>query len=157
MVAKQPSQLFVSNFPSGNWVATGNDKAIITSESNFEELKKFCYENDTSTRAQEHAIQFTWPASMLEPPIDVLDEAGNRLFTDRGNSLTFDRTVVTDDDIRAALLSARQKFGNQLTLKGDDPVFTERMVHLADDLGIVVLNPELQSCIREYQSRKKRS
>ena len=94
---------------------------------------------------------------MFEPPIEVLDEAGNRLFTDRGNRLTFDRVLVTDNDISLALLHAQQKFGRQLTLNGDDPVFTARMARLADDIGIVVLNPELQNCIQEHRRLKAQS
>ncbi len=72
---------------------------------------------------------------------------GQHLFTDRGNRLTFDRVVVGDDDIRLALAHAQQKFGNQLTLTGDDPVFTARMACLADDMGITILNPDMQQVI----------
>lgn len=79
---------------------------------------------------------------------------GAHLFTDRGNRLTFDRVLVTDDDIRLALLHAQQKFGRQLTLTGDDPVFSARMARLADDLGIVVLNPELQPVILTHRAER---
>ena len=152
--------MFLSIFPSGRWVVTGEGKSMITSESNLEEGKKFCYQNDDTSPeavARAEASAFNWPAAMFEPPIEVLDEAGNRLFTDRGNRLTFDRVLVTDNDISLALLHAQQKFGRQLTLNGDDPVFTARMARLADDIGIVVLNPELQNCIQEHRRLKAQS
>lgn len=79
------------------------------------------------------------------------DMAGKHLFTDRGNRLTFDRVFVADDEIKLALIHAQQKFGKQLTLTGDDPVFVHRMARLADELGITVLNPELQNVITQHR------
>lgn len=79
---------------------------------------------------------------------------GQHLFTDRGNRVTFDRIRVTDEEIRLALLHSREKFGQQITLTGDDPVFVERMARLADDLGLKVLNPELQSAIVVHRSSR---
>lgn len=83
--------------------------------------------------------------------------ANQHLFTDRGNRLTFDRQIVTDDDLRLALLHAKEKFGPRLTLTGQDPVFVARMAKMANDLGIKVINPELQSLITEYQQSKSLS
>lgn len=80
--------------------------------------------------------------------------SGDHLFTDRGNRLTFDRVKVTDHDIRLALVHAKHKFGNQLTLTGDDSIFTARMATLADDMGITVLNPELQLVITEHREAR---
>lgn len=86
--------------------------------------------------------------------VKFFDPAERHLFTDRGNRLTFDRALVTDDDLRLALLHAKEKFGNRLTLTGDDPVFTARMAKMADDLGLVVLNPELRPLIAEHRTQK---
>jgi hypothetical protein len=80
---------------------------------------------------------------------------GQHLFTDRGNRLTFDRVRVTDDEIQLALVHAREKFGRQLTLTGEDPVFTARMARLANDLGLVVLNPELQPVVLAHREAQR--
>lgn len=82
------------------------------------------------------------------------DQGGDHLFTDRGNRITFDRERVTDEDIRLALTHARQKFGNQISLTGADPVFTTRMARFADDMGIIILNPELQVVIENHRNKR---
>lgn len=74
---------------------------------------------------------------------------GAHVFTDRGSRVTFDRVHVTDDEIQAALLHSREKFGNEVLLTGDDPVFSARMARIAAGLGIAVVNPELQQIVRE--------
>ena len=38
------------------------------------------------------------------------DQRGDHMFTDRGNRITFDREIVSDADIRLAIIHARQKF-----------------------------------------------
>ncbi len=87
--------------------------------------------------------------------VEYRDTAGAHLFTDRGNRVTFDRVRVEDDEIRLALAHAQQKFGMPLTLTGNDPVFTERMARLADDMGIAILNPELQAVIERHRLARK--
>lgn len=86
--------------------------------------------------------------------VEYNDVAGRHVFTDRGNRLTFDRVFVTDDEIRLALVHAQNKFGRALTLTGADPVFTHRMARLADDLGIVVLNPELRVVVEQHRAAR---
>ncbi|MHB1619704.1 MAG: relaxase/mobilization nuclease domain-containing protein [Sulfuricella sp.] len=86
--------------------------------------------------------------------VEYRDKGGEHLFTDRGNRVTFDRTRVTDEEIRLALIHAQQKFGKQLILTGDDSVFTQRMACLADDMGMTILNPELQSVIGHHRSAR---
>lgn len=83
--------------------------------------------------------------------VEYRDQAGGLLFTDRGNRVTFDRERVADDEIRLALAHAQQKFGLPLTLTGDDLVFAARMARLADDMGISILNPELQVVIEQHR------
>lgn len=83
--------------------------------------------------------------------VQYRSQAGVHLFTDRGNRVTFDRERVSDDEIRLALAHAQQKFGSALTLTGDDPVFTQRMARLADDMGITILNPELSVVIENHR------
>ena len=83
--------------------------------------------------------------------VQYRDHAGLHLFTDRGNRVTFDRERVSDDEIRLALAHAQQKFGLPLTLTGADPVFTERMARLADDMGMSILNPELRAVIEIHR------
>lgn len=76
---------------------------------------------------------------------------GRHVFTDRGNRLTFDRAVVSDDEIRLALTHAKQKFGNNLLLTGSDPDFKVRMAKLADDMGLIAINPECQEIILQHR------
>lgn len=83
--------------------------------------------------------------------VQYSDVRGQHLFTDRGNRVTFDRVRVTDEEIQLALAHSKQKFGNKLTLTGTDVVFTQRMACLADDLGMVVLNPELRVVIAQHR------
>ncbi|NOT66131.1 MAG: relaxase/mobilization nuclease domain-containing protein [Methylotenera sp.] len=82
------------------------------------------------------------------------DSNASHLFTDRGNRITFDRALVSDEDILLALVHAQNKFGKQLTLTGQDSVFSERMARLADDMGMAILNPELQITIENHRHAK---
>jgi hypothetical protein len=68
--------------------------------------------------------------------------------------VTFDRERVTDEEIKLALVHSREKFGPQLTLTGEDPVFVHRMARLADDMGLKVLNPELSAVVIEHRRAK---
>jgi hypothetical protein len=71
--------------------------------------------------------------------------SGDTVFVDRGHKLTFDRQVVTDQDLTLTLLHAREKWRSGIVLTGGDWAFTERMVKAAVEAGITVKNPELQS------------
>ena len=86
--------------------------------------------------------------------VEYSDRDAAHLFTDRGNRITFDRVLVTDEDIYLALIHAQNKFGHQLTLTGQDPVFTQRMARLADDMGMTILNPELQITLENHRNAK---
>lgn len=86
--------------------------------------------------------------------VEYSDRDATHLFTDRGNRVTFDRARVSDEEIRLALVHAQQKFGKQITLTGEDPIFAARMARLADDMGMTVLNPELQSTITKHRNAK---
>lgn len=91
--------------------------------------------------------------------VQYSDEDNNKhLFTDRGNRVTFDRAQVEDEEIRMALIHAQQKFGNKLTLTGTDSDFSNRMACIADEMGIIILNPELQPVIiAQRQERKQQA
>ena len=82
------------------------------------------------------------------------DSNAAHLFTDRGNRITFDRVLVSDEDICLALVHAQNKYGKQLSLTGQDSVFTKRMARLADDMGMTILNPELQMTIENHRNAK---
>lgn len=86
--------------------------------------------------------------------VEYSRNGGQHLFTDRGNRVTFDREKVTDEELKLALVHSREKFGQVLTLTGEDPVFVHRMAKLADDLGLKVLNPELESVVAEHRRSK---
>lgn len=83
--------------------------------------------------------------------VEYSRNGGQHLFTDRGNRVTFDRERVTDEEIKLALVHSREKFGPELTLTGEDPVFVHRMARLADDLGLKVRNPELVPVVAEHR------
>lgn len=87
--------------------------------------------------------------------IEYRGSAGNHLFTDRGSRVTFDKVLVTDDEIRLALAHSQQKFGDKVILTGDDQAFSQRMARLADDMGLTVLNPELQATIQQHREDRK--
>lgn len=84
--------------------------------------------------------------------VEYSDQSGDHLFTDRGNRVTFDRARVSDEEICLALVHARQKFGNALALTGDDSDFTARMARLADDMGVMILNPEMTVVIEHHRA-----
>ena len=86
--------------------------------------------------------------------VEYSDSNAAHLFTDRGNRITFDRALVSDEDICLALIHAQNKYGKQLTLTGQDSIFTERMARLADNMGITILNPELQITIENHRNAK---
>ena len=86
--------------------------------------------------------------------VEYSDSKAEHLFTDRGNRVTFDRARVTDEEIQLALIHAQHKFGKQITLTGNDQAFSERMARLADDMGLKVLNPELQEAIKTHRTTK---
>jgi hypothetical protein len=87
--------------------------------------------------------------------IEYSKSTGAHLFTDRGNRVTFDRERVTDQEIQLALVHSREKFGHRVTLTGDDPVFVQRMVRLADDMGLTIFNPELQAAVQAHRAARK--
>lgn len=126
----------MSYFPGGGWVLSQGKKCFVTPDTSLDETARFVSETGATADTERKAHKCTWPASMFQPVDEILSESGDKLFTDRGNKLTFDREVVSDDAIRVSLIHAQQKFGDQLTLTGDDPIFTARMVRLADELGI---------------------
>jgi hypothetical protein len=86
--------------------------------------------------------------------IEYSDRDSMHMFTDRGNRITFDKVIVTDDEIKVALEHARNKFGRELTLTGNDPVFTARMARIADDMGIAILNSEMQNIIAQHRESR---
>jgi hypothetical protein len=65
--------LFISNFPSGRWVATGQNGQCLTSECSFEKSLDFCRKNDTLPPALEQAIEFNWPNQMFQIPEAALE------------------------------------------------------------------------------------
>lgn len=87
--------------------------------------------------------------------VEYSSAQGEHMFTDRGNRVTFDRVRVSDDEIKLALAHSREKFGRKLTLTGDDEIFTARMARLAVDMGLVVLNPELQDMLQAHRAASR--
>ena len=70
---------------------------------------------------------------------------GQHQFTDRGDRITFDRELVTDDELLSALRHAAATFGGPVELTGDCAVFRERMERVAARHGIAIANPRFQT------------
>ena len=141
-------RLFVSIFPNGKWICSSKNGDTINSESSEENISEFSSRYDTSLEALMNAHIFDCSKDLATAPVEFKNEStGANIFTDRGKLISFDRARVTDEEIRLALVHAEQKFGGKITLSGDDLKFTERMARLADDMGITVLNPEMQPAI----------
>ena len=127
--------ILLSFFPSGRTYATLGDGRLISVESPAKmalQLKHMEYIE------RSFSLQ-TWESIF---PRIKFDKKGCPLVTDRGSRLTFDRVLVSEDEIRSALMLAREKFGEPLTLTGRDPVFRKRMSRLAADMGIRIKNPD---------------
>lgn len=133
-------------------MVTGQTGQTISSGADRENLLQFARENDCSDEAVKSRFEWHWPAAMFNVPIPVVGEDGTVFFNDRGNRLTFDKDRVTDDEIRIALAHAQTKFGTALKLTGEDPAFTSRMARLADDMGLTVLNPELEPVVLAHRA-----
>jgi hypothetical protein len=113
---------------------------------------------------QEHAIRPATPGRMRAYQADALlrdiqgmkwkvtsngnveyqRASGSVVFVDRGHRLTFDRQLVTDEDLALTLIHAREKWASGVVLTGGDPAFTQRMIKAAVEAGVTVKNPELQ-------------
>ena len=150
-------KLAVSFFPGGRWVISGKDKEIITSNTTIADVQSFLNKNGVVPGREKegfkNAAYFDWLVQ-ITAQTEHKSETGDHLFTDRGSRLTFDRVRVTDDEIRLALVHAQHKFGQPLTLSGNDQVITERMARLADDMGMAISNPEMQPVISAHRALK---
>lgn len=122
----------VSFFPSGNIIASLPDGKIIIGHD-FEDAGKKLWEAGVTKIEATKNLQ-----NISLENVEYNDEDGKNLFTDRGNRVTFDRVRVTDDEIRLALVHAKNKFGDTLVLTGDDVNFTARMARIAGEIGVVV-------------------
>lgn len=142
---------YVSIFPSGRAVATLSNRQIVLAKSEDEMLTKLVHHSGVKELAAKECI---WDARMFKPAEEHHASDGTHTFTDRGKLITFDRVDVSDEDIRSALVHAQHKFGNQLTLTGDDPLCAARMAKLADDMGITILNPELKQVIADHRASR---
>lgn len=125
--------MLVSLFESGHFVVTLPGKKTIFAKDSKEIGIKLA-QLGIPFIPRENC--FLWEEKYFQGEIEHQDEDGNHLFTDRGNRLTFDREIVSDQVIRRTLVHALRQHGAPLSLTGDDPVFTERMERLAAELGI---------------------
>lgn len=150
----QNPTLLISLFENEKWVISGVNNETVTSQTHPESVKQFLRKNGVFpgqiASAIKNANVFDWRKKIL-PPVEHKSENGDDLFTDRGNRITFDREIVTDEEIRLALVHAQQKFGNELTLNGDDMRIKERIAQIADNMGMTILNPELQAGLGKYR------
>lgn len=85
--------------------------------------------------------------------VAFLDEEGKNIFMDRGNRITFDRVMVTDSEMRLALLHSKYKFGDTLLITGQDDAFSRRLAVMADSMGMKVINPELQPFVEYWKTQ----
>lgn len=131
---------------------SGQNGEIATPSDGLKKTEAWSKNNDGSELALQNSAKLVWPAAMFQAPEEHHNASGKHLFTDRGSRVTFDKVLVTDDDIRLALAHSQQKFGDKVILTGDDIVFSQRMARLADDMGLTVLNTELQPAISEHRA-----
>ena len=126
--------LLISAFPNGGWVISGVGRGVLTQKSTQSEVQKFLAENGVAhDQVTVAAIKMDWTSAI-------------------DNRIAFDKDQVTDDEVRLALDKAQQKFGNKLKLCGEDPAFTARIARLADDMGLTVLNPELEPVVLAHRA-----
>lgn len=125
-------RVFLSVFAGGNAIATTRGRQPIFARDLAEMGEKLIDLGVAPSRKD----CFVWEQKYFQSPMEHHDQEGHHLFTDRGSDVTFGRDVVSDQEIRRALVHGLQKYGSPLRLFGDDPIFTSRMVKLAEELGI---------------------
>jgi hypothetical protein len=146
----------VSIFPSGNIIASLDQGGKIFQSKNEKELLL-----ELSMEGVKDVIsEYYWDQKIFETnketSIEHKTKDGGHLFTDRGDQVTFDRVRVSDEEIELALIHAQKKFGQQLTITGDNQAFSERMARIADDMGIEILNPEMKAVIENHRAAVKK-
>lgn len=156
----------VSFFESGRAIVTQAGKPILIFKNQpglVEEIEACgfdIYEIQTAMNlAAEKHNGISWDlVPSADSPVEFNHEkTGANIFTDRGKRISFDRVRVTDEEIMLALAHAEQKFGGRITLTGEDQAFTERMARLADDMGIAILNPEMQPFVAAHRESLAKS
>lgn len=65
-------------------------------------------------------------------------KSGERIFTDSGNKLNFDKATVSDAELDVVLRYAKDKWNGKLKLAGGDENFKKRLVDKANKLGIKI-------------------
>lgn len=65
---------------------------------------------------------------------------GRSAFVDNGETISWDRALVDDDALRLSLKHAAEKWGRKLSVEGGDAVFQNRLLDMADSLGIEIIN-----------------
>lgn len=65
---------------------------------------------------------------------------GRAAFVDNGDTVSWDRALVDDDALRLSLKHAAEKWGKKLTVNGGDAAFQNRLLDMADSLGIEIIN-----------------
>lgn len=143
---------FVSIFPSGKMIASIVPSGKIIISNDDDKLVRALSMSGVTDVVKE----YIWDKMIFEKPIEHTSQGGDHLFTDRGNLVTFDRVRVSDEEIRQALVHAKQKFGQEITLRGDNRMFSERMARIADDMGITILNPEMKPVIENHRTDRIR-
>lgn len=78
-------------------------------------------------------------------------KSGEPAFLDEGSMLTFRRTEVSDEALKASLLYAADKWRGDIRINGGDAVFKARAVRMATELGLIVRNQELRDMQRNVQ------
>lgn len=135
----------------GNEEGSDDDQAKVMASLQEHELAEDAIRSAQANRIRQHQADalmreiggLTWRVTN-NGNVEYRRASGATAFVDKGNRLTFDRKIVTDQDIDLALFHAREKWGRGIVLTGGDTVFTQRMVRAAVRAGLKVNNPELQ-------------
>lgn len=70
---------------------------------------------------------------------------GRPAFADNGDNISWDRALVDDDALRLSLRHAAEKWGRKLTVNGGDTAFQQRLARAAKDLGLEIINVQIQT------------
>lgn len=93
--------------------------------------------------------RLTWRVSSHGTVVYSLDRT-RTAFIDAGPKLNFGNAAVADDELKAALMYATDKWRGTLRLNGGDLVFRERVARMAADMNIQMLDEDLRQVQRQH-------
>lgn len=150
------------DLPVSSWRSWVEDLAAQGDEAAISALRGMIYQEGRERKKKERGgegaedCEIVAPAGATHDPKKAADlrfklfqgklffrfDDGRAAFIDNGETLSWDRALVDDDALRVSLQHAAVKWGNRLTVEGGDAVFQDRLLAMADSLGITIINLE---------------